>query len=93
MNEENKKEFSDVEILDDAIVTLGNLLIPVSLTDELTTPINRVRKNLIVLIQTIQSNREEPQIEIGLVPDDEINEDTMKDAIPIAVEEVGGNAE
>ena len=57
----NEQTYSDVDVLFDAVNTLGGLMIPVDKTDELAMPIARVRRNLMFLLDAIREakNKEE----------------------------------
>lgn len=73
---------TDIEILEDAITTLGRMTIPVELAEQITIPIYNVRNNLILLLDAIHKKLDEepvisaPQIveadEVPLEEDEEI---------------------
>lgn len=73
---------TDIEILEDAITTLGRMTIPVELAEQITIPIYNVRSNLILLLDAIHKKLDEepvisaPQIveadEVPLEEDEEI---------------------
>ena len=51
--EENRK-VSDIEILEDAILSLSGLSIPVDLVDSIGSTVLRVRNNLKVLLEEVR---------------------------------------
>jgi hypothetical protein len=61
---------TDIEIIEDAVQTLGSISIPVSLFKTVGIPVARVHANLEVLLEAVkkmakeQQNKEEPSIEI-----------------------------
>lgn len=73
---------TDIEILEDAINTLGRMTIPVELAEQITIPVYNVRNNLIMLLDAIHKKLEEepvisaPQVveadEVPLEEDEEI---------------------
>ena len=71
------KKYSDVQVLEDAINTLGNLRIPVDQTMELALPINRVRSNLIAIVQVILENQEKAQQAASQAQEGENDEGTL----------------
>lgn len=78
---EEKKTFTDVEVLKDAVETIGRLLIPVNQVEALGAPLNRVSNNLQALLEAIEQQQrekaaqavaaEEPIIRFEEVPGDE----------------------
>lgn len=55
---EEKRQFSDVEILQDAVETLFNLNLPIRAKEELGDPIFRVAKNLDILLGEMMRREE-----------------------------------
>lgn len=75
---------TDMEILKDAINTLGGLNVPIAMIDQFGSQVNRVRNNLIMLYQAIikkqkelqatEDSQEEPEIDIQPADESEIVE-------------------
>ena len=79
---ETKETFTDVEVLNDAISTISKLMVPVDMTEHIGMPLNRVRNNLMALLEAIQNQQkqqaeeheEEPEISFTGVPKAEVEE-------------------
>lgn len=53
---------TDIEILEDAINTLGRMTIPVELAEQITIPVYNVRNNLIMLLDAIHKKLDEEPV-------------------------------
>lgn len=83
---EEKKTYTDIEVIDDAVASIGRLRIPVELNEEFGGEITRVWKNLKALLQAmIDKNMKEN----GWHPVDE----TQAEPEIISEETVGGESE
>lgn len=65
---------TDIEILEDAIRTLGSMAIPVDMAEQITIPVFNVRNNLIMLLDAINKKlNEEPEIsDLKIVPAEDV---------------------
>ena len=78
---------TDVEVIEDAIRTIGSLNVPMEHFETLGTPLNRVRNNLIVLIRSILEAQKQRQMAEAQQESEEVHQEIPSGEEPIEATE------
>ena len=75
---------TDIEVLKDAIDSIGRINLPITMIDQIGAELNRVRNNLIILHDTItkQRNEEDANSESDTEEENEVSNVRVLDAPP-----------